>query len=151
MKKNTCIFCNSTTKRLKYNLPTFHHFGFKTISNKIFFRKCLYCLLIFNPKKISNKYFNEKKYYEIEKEDHILQKENKKIDCSGFANYVVDKIGAGDAMLAITSLCFKSKINNYLTIYLGSLAGAHSVQSISNSEPVKKSNLLKIINHQLTG
>ncbi len=52
-------------------------------------------------------------------------------------------------MLAITSLCFKAKIGQNLTLYLGSLAGAHSVQSISNSEPVKKSNMQKIITHQL--
>ena len=83
------------------------------------------------------------------KDGAILIHKNKIFECPGFANNVVDKIGAGDAMLAITSLCFKAKISQNLTLYLGSLAGAHSVQSISNSEPVKKSNIQKIITHQL--
>ena len=77
MKKNTCIFCNSTTKRLKYNLPTFHHFGFKTISKKVVFRQCLNCLVIFNTKKIRNEYFEGKKYFTNEEKDHILEKRNK--------------------------------------------------------------------------
>ena len=29
---------------------------------------------------------------------------------------MIDKIGAGDAMLAIISLCFKAKIDNNLTL-----------------------------------
>ena len=79
MKKNTCIFCNSRTKKLNYNLPTFHHFGFKVVSNKVFLRKCFNCSLIFNPKKINNKYLKEKKYFESERKKHVLQKENKKV------------------------------------------------------------------------
>ena len=83
------------------------------------------------------------------KDGAILFSKRKNFVCPGFANNVVDKVGAGDAMLAITSLCFKAKVNENLTLYLGSLAGAHSVQSISNSDPVTKGNIQKIITHQL--
>ena len=37
---------------------------------------------------------------------------------------VVDKIGAGDALLALTSLCFKKNHDELLTLYLGSIAAA---------------------------
>ena len=83
------------------------------------------------------------------KDGAILVSQKKIFECPGFANFVIDKIGAGDAMLAIISLCFKAKIDNNLTLYLGSLAGAHAVQSISNSDPVKKNTIQKIITHQL--
>ena len=83
------------------------------------------------------------------KDGAILVSGKKNFECPGFANYVVDKIGAGDAMLAITSLCFMAKVDEDLTLYLGSLAGAHAVQSISNSDPVTKSSIQKVITHQL--
>jgi len=78
MIKKTCLFCGSKTDEIKYNLPSFNHFGFKTISKKIYFRKCLKCSLIHNPKKIKNIFFNKKKYAD-EVTDHILQKNKKYI------------------------------------------------------------------------
>ena len=43
---------------------------------------------------------------------------------SAFASKIIDKVGAGDAMLAIISMCLKAKIPNDLSLLLGSLAGA---------------------------
>ena len=59
----------------------------------------------------------------------------------------LDKIGAGDAMLALAS-CFKRNLDELLTLYLGSLAAAH-VEPMSNSSPIDKNKILKIISHQL--
>ena len=37
------------------------------------------------------------------------KKDNKLNSCAAFADTAVDKIGAGDAMLSIASLCLKKK------------------------------------------
>ena len=52
-------------------------------------------------------------------------------------------------MLALASLCFKRNLDELLTLYLGSLAAAHVVESMSNSSPIDKNKILKIISHQL--
>ena len=77
MKIFFCIFCNSKTKDIKHNLPLFDHFGFKTVSKRINFKKCLKCNLVYNPKKIKNLFFNKKEYAHY-MNDHILQKKNNK-------------------------------------------------------------------------
>ena len=76
----------------------------------------------------------------------ILVRNNKKIlSCPAFANNVIDKIGAGDATLAIVSLCNKINLPDDLTLYLGSLAGGFSVESIANSRFLDKDKLLRQI------
>jgi len=67
--------------------------------------------------------------------------------CPAFANKIIDKIGSGDAMLALLSCSLKSGLDVDLSLFLGSLAAAQSVESISNSVPVNKVQLLKTIDH----
>ncbi len=74
-------------------------------------------------------------------------KKNKFNNCPAFASNVVDIVGAGDAMLAIISLCIKNKIDNDVALFLGSLAASQSVESIGNSHYVNKYNLLKTIKY----
>jgi len=71
------------------------------------------------------------------------------IVCPGFATQVVDKIGSGDALLALLSVCLYSKIDDVLSLFIASLAAAQSVESIGNSKPVNKVELLKTISHSL--
>jgi len=71
------------------------------------------------------------------------------VNCPGFAVEVVDKIGSGDALLALLSVCLYSKIDDDLSLFIGSLAAAQSVESIGNSKPVNKVSLLKTISHFL--
>ena len=71
------------------------------------------------------------------------------VDCPGFATEVVDKIGSGDALLALLSVCLYSKIDDDLSLFIASLAAAQSVESIGNSKPVNKVTLLKTISHFL--
>ena len=47
--------------------------------------------------------------------------------CPGFATQVVDKIGSGDALLALLSVCLYSKIDDDLSLFIASLAAAHSL------------------------
>ena len=76
-------------------------------------------------------------------------KDKKYFYCPAFASKVVDKIGAGDSMLSIMSILIKSKFKNIISIFLGSLAGAISVEEMSNKVPIKKIKLLKYFNHIL--
>ena len=69
--------------------------------------------------------------------------------CPAFASNVVDKIGAGDAMLALISCAMKTGFDADLSLFMGSLAAAQSVETIGNSTPVNKVQLLKTISHAL--
>jgi rfaE bifunctional protein kinase chain/domain/rfaE bifunctional protein nucleotidyltransferase chain/domain len=84
------------------------------------------------------------------KEGAFLLNGNKPpINCPGFAAEVVDKIGSGDALLALLSVCLYSKINLNLSLFIASLAAAQSVETIGNSVSVNKIKLLKTISHFL--
>ena len=65
--------------------------------------------------------------------------------CPAFATEVVDRIGAGDTLLAITSLCFAAGIPKDLTLFIGNLAAAEMVASIGTGMKLNKINLLKSI------
>ena len=67
--------------------------------------------------------------------------------CPAFAFKVVDKIGAGDAMLALISVSLFNDNAPDLSLLLGSLAAAQSVETIGNSVPVAKIPSLKMIQH----
>ena len=67
--------------------------------------------------------------------------------CPAFASKVVDKIGAGDAMLALLSISLFNTGKETLSLLLGSLAAAQSVESLGNSIPISKTTLLKTIQH----
>ena len=79
----------------------------------------------------------------------LLNDEETPINCPGFAVDIVDKIGAGDALLALLSVCLFSEIEEDLALFIASLAAAQSVESIGNSTPVNKVELLKTISHSL--
>jgi sugar/nucleoside kinase (ribokinase family) len=74
---------------------------------------------------------------------------DKFIYCPAFAAKVVDKIGAGDAMLALISCSLKSNFDADLSLFIGSLAAAQSVETIGNSVPVSKTQLLKTFSHAI--
>ena len=67
----------------------------------------------------------------------------------GFAAKVIDKIGSGDALLALLSVCLYSNLDEKLSLFIGSLAAAQSVETVGNSVPVSKIKLLKTISHLL--
>jgi rfaE bifunctional protein nucleotidyltransferase chain/domain len=71
----------------------------------------------------------------------IMLDKHKIYKCPAFAYKSIDKVGAGDAMLSIISLCLKENIDKELSLFLGSLAGAFSVENIGNSKPLSKSDL----------
>ena len=76
----------------------------------------------------------------------LYDKINKEfIECPAFASSVVDKVGAGDAMLSIIAIALNKGIDKHLSLFLGSLAAAQSVESMGNSIFVDKNKMLKVI------
>ena len=71
------------------------------------------------------------------------------IHCPAFADKIIDKVGSGDTMLAIISMCLKKNLPDELTLFLGSVAAAKSVETIGNSESINKVDLIKTITHML--
>ena len=70
---------------------------------------------------------------------------NEFFDCPAYATNVVDRIGAGDTLLAITSLCFAAGMPTDLTLLIGNLAAAEMVASIGTGMKLNKIDLLKSI------
>ena len=66
-----------------------------------------------------------------------------------YADTVIDKVGAGDAMLSILSLCLFKKIDIDLSLLIASFCAVQSVKTIGNKSSLNKLNLLKDIFHFL--
>ena len=79
----------------------------------------------------------------------LNKKDNSLIECPAFANKIVDKVGAGDAMLSIISLLIKVGAPRDLSLLLGSFAGAASVESMGNSQSLRKKDFLRYIEFSL--
>ncbi|MBI3508830.1 MAG: adenylyltransferase/cytidyltransferase family protein [Chlamydiia bacterium] len=66
-----------------------------------------------------------------------------------FATHSVDRIGAGDSYLSLSSLCLAHGYSTMLAGFIGSIAAAMSVQVVGNQESVKKVPLCKFITRLL--
>jgi sugar/nucleoside kinase (ribokinase family) len=73
----------------------------------------------------------------------INKKNNRVVSCPAFAKNIIDKVGSGDTMLSIISMLLKTKAPNEISLFLGSLAGASSVEFIGNSKHLDKKSFLK--------
>ena len=67
-----------------------------------------------------------------------------------FSKTAIDKVGAGDAMLSIMSICLYKKVDLNLSLLISSLAASQSVNTIGNKKPISKSLLLKELEHILS-
>lgn len=70
-------------------------------------------------------------------------------ECPAFASNPLDKIGSGDTMLAILSICLYKKFDINLSLLIASFAAAQSVNTIGNKTRVSKFRLLKDLMHFL--
>jgi bifunctional ADP-heptose synthase (sugar kinase/adenylyltransferase) len=64
-------------------------------------------------------------------------------ECPSLAVRIIDRVGAGDAVLAVTSLCAAAKMPGELIGFVGNLAGAQAVGIVGNSASVGRVGLLK--------
>ena len=77
-------------------------------------------------------------------------RKNKFYYSPAFESNATDKIGAGDTVLSLLSLCIYKKVDLNLSLYISSLAAALSVRIIGNKYAISKDNLLKYISHTLS-
>ncbi len=66
-----------------------------------------------------------------------------------FATQITDKVGTGDAMMSLLSLCLKNNFDQNLALLISSLAAAQSVETIGNKNPINKGQILKSIKYLL--
>lgn len=80
----------------------------------------------------------------------LYNKENKKFfSAEAYATKIVDKIGAGDAMLTLMGLCLKSNLTSELTLLMSSLGAAQSIESLANKDTISKMSILKTLENIL--
>ena len=75
----------------------------------------------------------------------IMNDKFKTIKCPAFSSTYIDKVGAGDSMLGVMSLCLRAGMPNDLTLFLGSIIGGLSVQILGNKDSVKYDDFLRTI------
>lgn len=68
-----------------------------------------------------------------------------KIQVPAFATNSVDRIGAGDSYLSLSSLCLAKGYPLMLSGFLGSIAAAMSIQMVGNQEAIQKIALSKFV------
>jgi bifunctional ADP-heptose synthase (sugar kinase/adenylyltransferase) len=69
--------------------------------------------------------------------------------CPALASVVVERIGAGDAVLALSSVAQAAGLPPELVSVLGNLAGAQMVAVMGNSASIKRSRLVEGVRHLL--
>ncbi len=67
-----------------------------------------------------------------------------------FTARIVDRIGAGDALLAVASLCAAKEVPMELTGFIGNAVGARAVETVGNRSVVTPDDLSKQINELLS-
>lgn len=58
-----------------------------------------------------------------------------------FAGQVVDRIGAGDAFLSVTSLCVAQGVPTEVVGFIGNCVGAQAVATVGNRQPIERAAL----------
>ncbi len=84
------------------------------------------------------------------KEGLVLFNGREAHEAPALANRVVDTVGAGDAVLAMASLCKARHLDEELVVLLGSCSGALAAWQVGNQAPVRKSRLLGYVESALS-
>ena len=66
-----------------------------------------------------------------------------------FTTRIVDRIGAGDALLAVSSLCAAAKVPIEIVGFIGNVVGAQAVETVGNRNIVTRRDLFNQINSLL--
>ena len=67
------------------------------------------------------------------------------INIPAFTQQVVDRIGAGDALLSLTALCIAEQMPVEIAGFIGNVVGAEAVMTIGNKTPIERASLFKHI------
>lgn len=67
------------------------------------------------------------------------------VESPALAGQVVDRLGAGDASFAITSLCIAQEAPMEVVAFIGNAVGAQAVLTVGNRQPIDRVGLIKQI------
>jgi sugar/nucleoside kinase (ribokinase family) len=62
-----------------------------------------------------------------------------------FTTHIVDRVGAGDAVFAITAMCVVQNAPMEIVGFTANVVGAHAVSVVANQRPVDRVPLMKHI------
>jgi bifunctional ADP-heptose synthase (sugar kinase/adenylyltransferase) len=79
----------------------------------------------------------------------LLHREQGTFETPALATRVLERVGAGDAVLALTSLAIAGGVQPELVGVLGNLAGAQQISVMGNSQHIKKARLLEQLQEHL--
>jgi bifunctional ADP-heptose synthase (sugar kinase/adenylyltransferase) len=79
----------------------------------------------------------------------LVHREAGAFETPALATRVLERVGAGDAVLALTSLALAGGVQPQLVGLLGNLAGAQQVSVMGNSQHIKKERLLEQLQEHL--
>jgi bifunctional ADP-heptose synthase (sugar kinase/adenylyltransferase) len=79
----------------------------------------------------------------------LLHRDAGAFETPALATRVLERVGAGDAVLALTSLAIAGGVQPQLVGLLGNLAGAQQVSVMGNSQHIKKERLLEQLQEHL--
>ena len=82
-------------------------------------------------------------------EGSVWHEKNKFYRVPAFARSVKDSVGAGDAVLSVTTLSAFQHTSPEIASFIGNCVGALAVEIIGNEHPVYKKDLLRFMQHLL--
>lgn len=72
------------------------------------------------------------------------------VEVPAFTQQVVDRLGAGDAVLALTALCVARQAPMEIVGFIGNAVGAQAVQTVGNRTPIEREPLFKFLNNLIS-
>ena len=69
--------------------------------------------------------------------------------CPAFADKVVDRIGAGDTMIAVTSIFFRYNLDEELVLFIGNIAAANTIKHMGTGNNIEKEQIVEKIRYLL--
>jgi bifunctional ADP-heptose synthase (sugar kinase/adenylyltransferase) len=80
----------------------------------------------------------------------LVTKKNEKFKCPAFANKVIDKVGAGDAILSLASVLKKiGSADENLILFLSSIMSAKIIENYGNKETIKLEEMKRFLEYTL--
>jgi rfaE bifunctional protein kinase chain/domain/rfaE bifunctional protein nucleotidyltransferase chain/domain len=75
----------------------------------------------------------------------VMNKEGECVDVPSFATHVVDRVGAGDTVLSLTSMASRLGASNEVLGFLGNVVGAIAVGVIGNKKSIDRTSVHKFV------
>ncbi len=75
----------------------------------------------------------------------VMDKKHSFVEVPTFAQKVVDRVGAGDAFLSVTSLAAAQKVSNEILGFIGNVVGSLAVEVLGNKKSIDKQSVQNYI------